>query len=278
MSTSPGPKRCAADEAATEHPEITYIGCARCGTLISRPRRALRLFGLRLGQRMDRGLPAAARRPRTRRLIPASLPHARLVGFRDRCALRPSPLDRTPERGERQRTPSDHPAAARPRRRAHHVRPARRRDRPRVAGRDRRPARVQSAPRGRRGGAPRPRRSGGLCERLRGPAGRPGRRRARGRPPLDRPDRRAQRPRAARGVRLEGGRGGDPGSAGGARIAALRRPVGAPRGSGDGPCRPTISCTPAAAATARSARPWPYSTSTPTATPWWACRRRAPTS
>ncbi|MFF5774240.1 hypothetical protein ACFY8V_29185 [Streptomyces californicus] len=35
MAASPGPERCAADEAATEHPEITYIGCARCGTLIA---------------------------------------------------------------------------------------------------------------------------------------------------------------------------------------------------------------------------------------------------
>ncbi|MFH9138744.1 hypothetical protein [Streptomyces sp. NPDC017524] len=35
MTASPRPERRSPDEAATEHPEITYIGCARCGTLIA---------------------------------------------------------------------------------------------------------------------------------------------------------------------------------------------------------------------------------------------------
>ncbi len=38
------------------------------------------------------------------------------------------------------------------------------------------------------------------------------------------------------------------------------------------------SCTPAAAATGRSARRWPSSTSSQTATRWWGCRRPAPRS
>ncbi|WP_258047395.1 hypothetical protein [Streptomyces sp. SM13] len=35
MPTPSGPERRSPAEAATEHPEITYIGCARCGTLIA---------------------------------------------------------------------------------------------------------------------------------------------------------------------------------------------------------------------------------------------------
>ncbi|GGY59233.1 hypothetical protein OH797_37440 [Streptomyces anulatus] len=35
MTASPRPERRSPDQAAMEHPEITYIGCARCGTLIA---------------------------------------------------------------------------------------------------------------------------------------------------------------------------------------------------------------------------------------------------
>ncbi|MFJ9623916.1 hypothetical protein [Streptomyces sp. NPDC101181] len=74
MTTSPGSQKRSSAEAATEHPEITFIGCARCGTQIAGLDGRYACSGCGWVNEWTEGhrpLPAARRRPQGGRTAPS---------------------------------------------------------------------------------------------------------------------------------------------------------------------------------------------------------------